>query len=66
MAPSSFMQMICDAVEQGEPWPIRLNQGDVLSLKGLRAGVSSEGKRSIDTIIDGIEKYKEIELYAEY
>jgi hypothetical protein len=65
-APSSFMGALTRAFGERQPdW--RFTEGDLLTLRGLMAGLDSEDQReAIQTIIEAIERHSEVRVWAEY
>ena len=59
-APSSFIEDMKKAFDR---FPLKLTEDDIPTLKGMIA-VDDQGY--YQQVLDLIEKYEEIELYAEY
>jgi len=65
LAPSSFQERMR---EVGLCLPCTVRQGDASLLKGMAAGYGREKDRPnpFDQILELLEKYDEVELWAEY
>jgi hypothetical protein len=62
-AAPSFIDALTDAFGV---FPTSLTRRDEPVLRGMRAGRDEGMKATIDALLDGLEKFDEIEVFAEY